>query len=80
MKIPEIKKLVEQFNLAELVAAEQAILEEATPAIEVGGVDEGEQLTHVLAAVFILHEMQNESVDFMTALRRYTLRVRTSIS
>ena len=80
MKIPAIKKLVENNTLEELIAAEAAIVEEQTPAIEVEGDDEGEQLTHVLAAVWILNEMSDNGTDFKTALRQYTQKVRVSIS
>ena len=41
MHIPSIKKLVEQIALSELRAAEEAILEEQTPGIDVPGEDEG---------------------------------------
>ena len=80
MKIPAIKKLVENSNLEELMAAEAAIVNEQQPAIEVEGEDEGEQLTHVLAAVWILNEMEDNGTDFKTALRMYTQKVRVSIS
>lgn len=80
MKIPSIKKLVDNFSLSELAAAELAILEEQNPAIEVEGEDEGEKLTHVMAARFIKQEMQEKAVDYMTALRTYSGRVRSSIS
>lgn len=80
MKIPAIKKLVETYTLQELMAAEEAIVEEQQPAIEVAGEDEGEQLTHVLAAVWILNDMEDNSSDFKTALREYTKKVRVSIS
>ncbi|MFD2999902.1 DUF6952 family protein [Pontibacter toksunensis] len=80
MKIPVIKKLVENNNLKELMAAEAAIVDEQQPAIEVEGEDEGEQLTHVLAAVWILNEMEDNGTDFKTALRMYTQKVRVSIS
>ncbi|AHM58839.1 hypothetical protein D770_02860 [Flammeovirgaceae bacterium 311] len=79
MKIPAIRKLVENNSLEELMAAEEAIVNEESPAIEVEGEDEGEKLTHVLAAVFILNEMEKE-VDFKSALREYTRMVRESIS
>jgi hypothetical protein len=79
MKIPAIRKLVENNSLEELMAAEEAIVNEETPAIGVEGADEGEKLTHVLAAVFILNEMEKQ-VDFKTALREYTRMVRESIS
>jgi hypothetical protein len=80
MKLPVIKKLVETASLDELVAAEEAILNEVLPEIEVIGDDEGEQLTHIMAAIFIKTEMAEKSVDYMTALRTYTNKVRTSIS
>lgn len=80
MKIPAIKKLVETYSLPELMAAEEAIVEEQQPAIEVEGDDEGEQLTHVLAAIWILNHMEDNQLDFKTALREYTKKVRVSIS
>ena len=80
MKIPAIKKLVETYSIEQLKQAEEALLEEQTPAIEVEGADEGECLTHVLAAIFILHTMQQDKVEFMAALRTYTQKVRVSIS
>ncbi|MFD2784924.1 DUF6952 family protein [Hymenobacter rubripertinctus] len=80
MKMPVIRHLVETQTLDALVAAEEALLEEQTPAFEVEGEDEGEQLTHVFAAIFILHHMQDHQSDFKTALREYTKKVRVSIS
>jgi hypothetical protein len=79
MKLPVIKSLVEQYSLAQLQQAEEAIVNEKTPAIEVKGDDEGEQLTHVLAAIYIKEQMA-AGMDYMSALRQYTQRVRTSIS
>jgi uncharacterized protein YccT (UPF0319 family) len=79
MKLPVIKSLVEQNSLAQLQQAEEAIVNEKTPAIEVKGDDEGEQLTHVLAAIYIKEQMA-AGMDYMSALRQYTQRVRTSIS
>ena len=80
MKIPAIKKLVETYSLPEIMAAEEAIVEEQQPAIEVEGDNEGEQLTHVLAAVWILNHMNDNNLDFKAALREYTKKVRVSIS
>lgn len=80
MKIPAIKKLVESFDIHSLVAAEEAILEEQQLAIEIEGEDEGEQLTHVMAAIWIKNEMEKTGDAFPQALRAYTSRVRTSIS
>jgi hypothetical protein len=80
MKIPVIKKLTEAYSLEELQAAEEALYEEQTPTIEITGDDEGEQLTHVLAAIFIKEHMTEHGSDLKTALREYTLKVRNSIS
>jgi hypothetical protein len=80
MKIPAIKYLVETYSLNELRAAEDALLEEQTPAFAVPGDDEGEQLTHVLAAVWIHHHMTEHGAVFPVALREYTKKVRVSIS
>lgn len=79
MKIPVIKKLAEAHSLEELKAAEEALYNEEVPAIEVKGDDEGEQLTHVLAAVYIKEHMAEHGSDLKTALRAYTVKVRKSI-
>ncbi|MBB6459173.1 DUF6952 family protein [Flammeovirga kamogawensis] len=79
MKIPIIKKLVENYSLQDLQAAEEALSEEQTPAIEIGGDDEGEQLTHAFAAVWIKEKVE-AGEDFKVALRAYTSMVRGSIS
>lgn len=78
MQIPVIKKLIETHDLATLKSAEEAIVE-GNLEIEVGGEDEGEQLTHVIAAVWIIEKMQEDNVPFGKALRAYTQKVRVSI-
>ena len=80
MQIPVIKKLAETCSLEQLKAAEDAICNEQKPTIEVEGKDEGEQLTHVLAAIDILTDMQENKIDLRTAIRNYSQRVRNSIS
>ncbi len=80
MKIPAIKHLVENYSLLQLVQAENAIAEERRSEIEIPGDDEGEQLTHAYAAIQILKTIQTDEVDFKTALRQFTSRVRESIS
>ncbi|MDH5599131.1 MAG: hypothetical protein OEY34_08400 [Cyclobacteriaceae bacterium] len=79
MKIPVVKKLVEEYSSIQLQEAEEAILEENAPSIEVEGEDEGEQLTHIMAAIWIQEKMKM-GVDFKIALREYTGKVRNSIS
>jgi len=80
MKLAVIKKLAETQNIEDLRKAEDAILNEEIPTIEIEGEDEGEQLTHVIAAIQILSDMETQSSDLRTALRAYTERVRNSIS
>jgi hypothetical protein len=80
MKIPVIKKLVEEVDLSLLKQSEEAILEEQKPPVEIEGKDEGEQLTHVMAAIWIKEEMQKNKSEFQVALRAYTARVRKSIN
>lgn len=79
MKLPAIKHCVEQYTKAQLEAAEMALSEENTPEIHIPGDDEGEQLTHVLAAQFIKEKME-EGMEYTQAVRAYSQRVRTSIS
>ena len=80
MKIPVIKKLVETVPVHHLIEAELALIDEKPMPIEVEGSDEGEKLTHILAAIWILEQMENTKVDFKTALHEYTQKVRESIS
>lgn len=80
MQVAIIKQLAESHTTDELRAAEDAILNEKKPAIPVEGKDEGEKLTHVLAAIEIHNDMAKSNIDFRTALRNYTLRVRSSIN
>jgi hypothetical protein len=80
MQLPEIKRLVETYKVDELRLAEEALINEAPLVITVEGKDEGEQLTHILAAIDILFEMQKNGLDARTALRNYTQRVRNSIN
>jgi hypothetical protein len=80
MKIPAIKKLVETQTIDSLREAEELLLNEETPAFTIEGSDEGEQLTHVFGAIWILNHMQDNQVDFKVALREFTQKVRVSIN
>jgi hypothetical protein len=79
MKIPAIKRMVELYSLEELKAAELALSQEEKPAIAIEGEDEGEQLTHAFAAMWIKEKIA-QGVEFNQALRDYTQMVRGSIS
>jgi hypothetical protein len=80
LKIPVIKKITEKYSISELEEAENDILNELNIKIEIDGDDEGEKLTHVLASIWILQEMEKQNIDFTVALRLYSARVRTSIN
>jgi len=80
MQVPVIKQLVSDFELEQLQQAEEAILNESQPEIKIEGEDEGEQLTHVMAAIWVKQHMQKENLSIGKAVREYTVRVRQSIS
>lgn len=79
MKIPAIKKLVETCSIDQLKDAEAALCDEQKPSIDIEGDDEGEQLTHILASIYIKEKM-DEGTPFNQALRDFSQRVRKSIS
>jgi len=80
MKITSIKRLVESANLESLRLAEEDLMEGKELQIQVEGGDEGEQLTHILAAIWIHETMEKEGLSAKDATRAYTARVRESIS
>jgi tetrahydromethanopterin S-methyltransferase subunit A len=79
MKVPAIRKLVNQYSVDELQSAEEALYEEKPMPIEVEGKDEGEQLTHVIAALWIKNDMAQNNLELGKSLRNYTQKVRSSI-
>jgi hypothetical protein len=80
MKLPVIKALAENQTLENLRKAEEELLNGEALSIEVEGVDEGEQLTHILGAIDILERVEKEGVDLRTSTRAFFERVRNSIS
>jgi hypothetical protein len=80
MKIPAIKKLVETQTVESLMNAEALLIEEQQTDFEIEGADEGEKLTHVFGAIWILNHMNDHGSDFKTALREFTQKVRVSIN
>jgi len=63
-----------------LIEAEKALINEIPLPIKVEGEDEGEQLTHILAAIWIMGKMDDANMDFHGALREYTKMVRESLN
>ncbi len=80
MKIAAIRKAVSEYQTDQLKSAEEALMEERKPEISIEGNDEGEQLTHILAAIWIREQMEKNGTDFKTEVRNYSQKVRTSIS
>lgn len=79
MNIAAIQSLVASVPLVSLQGAATALTEERAPEIDIAGNDEGERLTHVLAAIWILQHMHQTGNDVATSLRAYTRKVRSSI-
>lgn len=79
MKVAAIKPLVENYTIEQLRLAEESLYNEEPLPFLVEGADEGEKLTHILAAIEILQDMAKGN-DYKTALRNYSARVRKSIS
>jgi len=80
MELSVIKEMAGKYSLQELESAENLLLNEQKPDIEIEGEDEGEQLTHVIAAIWLKKEMENEDIPLPKAMRNYVQKVRKSIS
>ncbi len=80
MNIQIIKHIVETYTADQLKQAEDDLLNERPLQIEIEGVDEGEQLTHTLAALFCQEVMAAEGLNINQAVRAYSQRVRGSIN
>lgn len=79
MNIASIRSLVQDVDHDTLAAAEAALLDGVAPAVPIPGIDEGEQLTHVMAALWVQSHMTESGQDVMTSIRAYTQKVRASI-
>jgi hypothetical protein len=79
MKLPAIKKAVE-YSIEQLKEAEEALYNEQPLKIEIEGDDDGEKLTHILAAIFVKTDMTENNHDLNTSIRNYAVRVRNSIN
>lgn len=80
MKILAVKDLVEIYDDVQLAAMEESIMKGLEPDKPIPGDDEGEQLTHILAARWVMQTVQATGCDVMTAIRQYSQRVRKSLS
>lgn len=80
MNLAAVRTLVETYTNHDLQQAEAQLLEGEPLAIDVQGEDEGEQLTHILAALWVLQHMAETGDALPLAMRAYTQRVRQSIT
>ncbi|TAG58339.1 MAG: hypothetical protein EAZ27_01635 [Cytophagales bacterium] len=80
MKLPAIKYAVENFSIEQLQKSETLLMDGLPLEIEITGDDEGEQLTHILSALWIKTEMKDKNMDYNTAFRAYMAKVRNSIN
>lgn len=80
MNIAAIKALVEHYDNHALQQAEADLLEGSTPKIEIQGRDEGEQLTHILAALWVVQHIKESACSIPDAVRAYSQRIRKSIT
>jgi len=78
MKILAVKKLAQEHNLSTLKNQEQKLLDGETLEIDVLGDDEGEKLTHILGAIWVLEAVE-KGMSFNDAIRAFTEKVRKSI-
>jgi hypothetical protein len=80
MKLDEVKRLAMTADLDALRTAEIELTEGNALSLEVHGEDEGEQLTHILSAIWVLEHMETYVCNLPIAMRALTQKVRTSIS
>ncbi len=79
MKISAVKELAQKYSIEVLKKQENRLLEGLPLEIEVIGDDEGEKLTHILGAIWVLETMQNNGMTLVEAIRAFTEKVRKSI-
>lgn len=75
MRVDIVRTLVEVQTKESLVEAKEALLRGRVLPFAVGGNDECEKLTNLLAALHVL-DMVKQGVDFDAALRQYVMHMR----
>lgn len=81
MNITAVQNIITaKYTLEMLDDAEMALINEEQPTIDIEGANDGEQLTHIFAAKWIIEEMQRTGVNFEKALKAYGLKVKKSDS
>ncbi|MBC8111046.1 MAG: hypothetical protein H7Y04_08315 [Verrucomicrobia bacterium] len=80
MNVTVVKNLVENQSVEQLLAAEQALIQDLPLPITIEGKDESQQLTHALAAIWIKERMSGNRLGFKDALHEYIQQVRETIN
>lgn len=80
MQIGVIKNLISRYDLSTLKELEAQLTEGEELSHEVDGVDEGEQLTHIMGAIWSIEKAQENGGDPQKEVRNFIARVRKSIS
>lgn len=77
MKAAVVRKLAEQYTMAELAEAAETFAEEERDPLGVEGDDLGEKLTHVMLAMRIREKVEVGGQDLRTAFREQLGEVRS---
>lgn len=79
MKIAEVKRLATTYTHAQIEDAVSAFEIERRNPLEVTGENDGEKMSHLLAASFVRKQM-DKGLDLNLAVREYSKRVRAILS
>ena len=79
MKIAEVKRLATSFAYEQIEEAVSAFEVERKNTLEVAGENDGEKMSHLLAASFVRKQM-DKGLDLNSAVREYSKRVRAILS
>ncbi len=79
MKIAEVKRLATSFSHEQIEQAVSAFEVERQNILEVSGENDGEKMSHLLAASFVRKQI-DKGLDINSAVREYSKRVRAILS
>ena len=79
MKIAEVKRLVTSYTVEQIEDAVTAFETDRKNVLEVSGENDGEKMSHLLAASFVRRQM-DKGLDLNSAVREYSKRVRSILS
>lgn len=79
MKIAEVKRLATSYTVEQIEAAVTAFETERKNDLQVDGENDGEKMSHLLAASFVRRQI-DKGLDLNSAVREYSKRVRSILS